>query len=424
MNTNDISILLKKADELRSLFVLGQRVIPFLEEIFVFVQDIQPMLEEINQSIDENIQKMPGASEKLSKVTEANELATTEIMDTLDKMFGSTDKLHKNSNSISEYYSKIIDKPLRLLEILRRGIVTGGDLNKAVPQIDNAIAKIKSFNSNKIKPLEQENSSIIDEINNDASAIMMSLQVQDITSQQIAAVDHMLTAIQDKLSEILKHFKNTDVSSLVDLDSNRTDEDPLKTNTTKLHREIAFDPNAINSYDDNKKRQDEIDEIVDKGVDELQDVADESEEDEDDSSSNQPQNQDDIDAMFGAGFDDDADEESIVEKADEIESSEEFEDSNISNEETEFGQEEPEPEKPITNDDDLDAVQAQDDIDAMFSQIQSEDDENDDDNFKEETQSEQETQENNDEEEFDFSKFDELGDNPDPNDIDALFNRS
>lgn len=423
MNTNDISILLKKADELRSLFVLGQRVIPFLEEIFVFVQDIQPMLEEINQSIDENIQKMPGASEKLSKVTEANELATTEIMDTLDKMFGSTDKLHKNSATISEHYEKIIDKPLRLLEILRRGIVSGGDLNKAIPQIDNAIAKIKSFSSKKIKPIEDENKSIIDEINNDAGAIMMSLQVQDITSQQIAAVDHMLSTIQDKLAQILKHFKNTDVSSLVDIDEKESD-DPLKTNTKKLHREIAFDPNAINSYDDNQKRQEEIDELIKSGeieseedYYEKEESTEELSEDESDLENiNEPQNQDDIDAMFTGSFEQD-------DLSEDEELSESINDDTISDEQKEETKEE---EEPQADEEELNTLQDQDDIDAMFTSLKDNDDElNENSETEEGLQDSDSEKENQDEEQdFDISKFDELGDNPDPNDIDALFNRS
>lgn len=411
MNTQDISLLLKKADELRSLFVLGQRVIPFLEEIFVFVQDIQPMLEEINNSIDENIKKMPGASEKLSKVTEANELATTEIMDTLDKMFGSTDKLNKNSSDISNHYKKIIDKPLRLLEILRRGIDSGGDLKKALPQIDSAISKIKSFNANKIKPLEDENKSIVDEINNDAGAIMMSLQVQDITSQQIAAVDHMLVAVQDKLADILKHFKNTDVSSLVDLDKPiDADDDPMKTNTSKLHREIAFDPNAIGSYEDNQKRQDMVDSLVDGSVS-PDDIKDDLEEDKsspakakttdtpatreepEEELSQEPQSQDDIDALFGGGIE--VDEEEDAEKSSEESDAE-----------------------------DLNVSQDQDDIDKMFSEVKDEEvEEKADEPTTEEKESSEESDKNKKEEEdFDFSKFEDLGDNPDQNDIDALFN--
>jgi large-conductance mechanosensitive channel len=76
MKEMDIQSLLKKAEELKALFVLGQRVIPFLEEIFKFFNEIKPLLDDINKSIVDNLQKMPKASKQLSKVTEATELAS------------------------------------------------------------------------------------------------------------------------------------------------------------------------------------------------------------------------------------------------------------------------------------------------------------------------------------------------------------
>ena len=54
MKDMDIKSFLQKAEELKALFVLGHRVIPFLEEIFIFVEEITPLLEEINFSIQES----------------------------------------------------------------------------------------------------------------------------------------------------------------------------------------------------------------------------------------------------------------------------------------------------------------------------------------------------------------------------------
>ena len=112
MNEKDISELLKKADELRSLFVLGQRVIPFLEEIFVFVSEIEPLLDEINKSIDENLKKMPNASQQLSKVTEATELATTEIMDIVDGLVYKSDIISANVKQMKEINETINGSPI------------------------------------------------------------------------------------------------------------------------------------------------------------------------------------------------------------------------------------------------------------------------------------------------------------------------
>jgi hypothetical protein len=73
-----------------------------------------------------------------------------------------------------------------------------------------------------------------------------------------------------------------------------------------------------------------------------------------------------------------------------------------------------------------------DDINALFENAAANDsDENTEEEVTDENQdletdtsTEEENESNSDEEDFDLSKFDALGDNPDPDDIDALFNRS
>lgn len=298
MNEKDISLLLKKADELRSLFVLGQRVVPFLEEIFVFVRDIQPMLKEISLSINENLQKMPGASEKLSKVTEANELATTEIMDVVDNLFGKVSDINSNRSEIKGHYNKIVEKPLRLLEIIHKGIQQGSNLNEILPQLAQSINTLNSYNSENIETYEANNNEILDSIINDASSIMMSLQVQDITAQQIAAVDHMLRTIQSKMSGILDHFANTDMGEL----TKTIDHQEEKDNITHFHRDIAFDPNAIDSISKKETRQDEVDQLLathSQNTNHLEKTESENHENENELS-NEIASADDIDTMFNA----------------------------------------------------------------------------------------------------------------------------
>ena len=58
MKEIDLDSFLQKSEELKALFVLGQRVIPFLEEILVFTKDIYPEIEEINKSIEDNLKKI------------------------------------------------------------------------------------------------------------------------------------------------------------------------------------------------------------------------------------------------------------------------------------------------------------------------------------------------------------------------------
>lgn len=249
--------MLDKANELRALFIFGQRVIPFLEEIFIFVSEIEPLLEEINVSLAENLKKMPNATKQLSKVTEATELATTEIMDILDNLTYKTEVISRNLNQLREIKDHQMQASSKLLEILHRGIQAGEDLTDYLPEISKAMAMIKENESFKFDKVITETNSILDSINMDSSSIMMSLQVQDITSQQLAAVNHLIETVQDKLMKIIEKFEKTNIDNLVV----KSEQDAVL-NVSKLHREIAFDPDAVKTSKEKDVMQTSVDELI------------------------------------------------------------------------------------------------------------------------------------------------------------------
>lgn len=259
MKEKDILNLLSKAEELK--------VIQFLEEVINFVRDIKPQLNAVNASIADNVVRMPSASKKLAKVTEATEVATNEIMNTLDTIFSKTDKLSKNLDIIDSSKTEIVN----------------------------------------------DSKNILDDINNDANNIMMALQVQDITSQQIAAVNHILTNVQSKLAEILSSFE---MSSIKELIEEYRQEQGIQTSV--LHREIAFDPHAVDSIAKKEHRQGDVDDLISKiQAGETIDTTEESADDDDidallaqfgevgasfadsTNTANEEFSQDDIDALFG-----------------------------------------------------------------------------------------------------------------------------
>ena len=123
-------------------------------------------------------------------------------------------------------------------------------------------------------------------IRNDASSIMISLQVQDITAQQLAAVNHMLFTIQDKLGGILKHFQNTDLTSIPGNDNPFND----TMNISMMHREIAFDPIAVDALAKDGNRQENVDDLINAHLSGNIDINATSEDESFDSN--------DIDAMF------------------------------------------------------------------------------------------------------------------------------
>ena len=223
MLDKDINVLLSKAEELKALFILGQRVVPFLEEIFIFIREISPILDGINTAIEENISKMPRASEQLSKVTEATELATTEIMDILDGF---------------KYKCDVISGNLR-------------DLNAA--------------ETDENKQLVGNSETLLDSLRSDAGQIMLALQVQDITSQQLAAVKHLLMTVQGRLGSILTHFDAANFSGLFQEpadDDAAQNQAPQEDNVAAMHRAIAFDAEAIHAIQQQASRQSDVEGIL------------------------------------------------------------------------------------------------------------------------------------------------------------------
>lgn len=249
--------MLDKANELRALFIFGQRVIPFLEEIFIFVSEIEPLLEEINVSIAENLKKMPSATKQLSKVTEATELATTEIMDILDNLTYKSDVISRNLNQLREIKDHQIQASSKLLEIIHKGIQANENLNDYLPEISKAMEMIKENEATQFDKTINETNSILDSINMDSSSIMMSLQVQDITSQQLAAVNHLIETVQEKLMKIIEKFEKTSIDTLIQKPDTESD-----TNVSKLHRDIAFDPDAVKTTKEKEGMQSSVDELI------------------------------------------------------------------------------------------------------------------------------------------------------------------
>lgn len=316
INDEALKSLLKKADELRSLFILGQRILPFLEEIFLFVGEIQPLLDEINHSIEENLNKMPGASKQLSKVTEATELATTEILDIADGIVYKTELLTTNINGMSDITEGFIQKTINIMTVLLKGIADKRDLSPITPELNETIRLLKEKVLFDYQILKKKSDEVLQSMSMDSSSIMMSLQVQDITSQQIAAVNNLLTTVQSKLVKIMTSFKNSGMERII-----VEDQIEDNTNVSTLHRAIAFDPDAIDSLTNNEQRQENVDlifsgqnqdfenyetqqeEITETRISNI-DVIDESEtvvnnDVVDGFDSTEPFSQDDIDALFG-----------------------------------------------------------------------------------------------------------------------------
>ncbi|KUO61116.1 hypothetical protein APF79_13275 [bacterium BRH_c32] len=208
---NNMENVFSKLGDLKQFFVFGQKIVPVIQKIIDFMSDVVPLLENVNNSIQDSTSKIPKASTQINSVTSANEIATSEILDIIDAMF--------------------LD-----LSTIRTGL----------EELKN------EENSEKIKVLNE----VVSKIENDSSRITISLQVQDITAQQLASVNHLIDSVQNKLSSLL-------------FELGKQQDRPIPTfdpaSVSEQDSDYAFSDGTFNEnarYDRSTEKQDLVDTLV------------------------------------------------------------------------------------------------------------------------------------------------------------------
>ncbi len=243
--TLNMTRLFDRLEDLKSLFQIGQQVVPMLKNLIGFMNDTVPLLETINLSIAESTSKIPKATMQLNSVTSATELATTEILDFTDEI----------STKVDSVKNLLIEK---MLKDEKRN----EELEKIFSAItdENLLIQIEEYKKHYIKDTILEN--VIDEltaISSIAYNITMALQIQDITAQQLAAVNHLIQSVQIKLAELISDFEKADIK-----------ENALT--GIEVPDGATFDPNA--SYTKSSEKQDMADSLVKESVFASQDEID------------------------------------------------------------------------------------------------------------------------------------------------------
>jgi len=232
-NPKNMTELFSKLNDLKSIFVYGQKIIPVIQSLIDFMKETVPLLENINKSIDESTKKIPTAKDQLHNVSNATEMATTEILDRVDEIFEDLNVSQRIINEISEKYAAKREVYLQLKEHLK------GD-RKAVRLLNKIV---KNGISEQLETLNSK----INDIQDKTYSITLSLQVQDITSQQLNAVHHLIESVQYRLSSLIMDLEDTELNELEE---------------TYKSREITFDADA--SYEHEKENQKVADDLFGK----------------------------------------------------------------------------------------------------------------------------------------------------------------
>lgn len=202
MNQQEVEKILQKAAEVKVFCEYGQRTIPVLDEIAGFLNEISPAIEDLNAVLEVAMTNIPKAAGQLARVTEATEQASTQILNTLDKMVATLDEV------ITSVSAGMVASDLGVATNKMAGIVktlvekSGWDAD--IVELSNAWeAHLRSMKmSGSTSNLER----LLKNLQDDCTEIMMALQVSDITQQHIGTVMGTIQAVAEELKKLTTGF--------------------------------------------------------------------------------------------------------------------------------------------------------------------------------------------------------------------------
>jgi len=231
---SNMSELFERLNDLKVVFFYGQKFIPIIQSIIDFMSETVPLLEDINSSISDSTVKIPKAKDQINNVTNATELATTEILDTVDSISAEIGKVENDLKTIQAKEEE-------------RNIIWN-KIKENLSKDSNSIDLINKYeNLDSVTFIIPKLLEVFDKTKNDVNNIALSLQVQDITSQQLASVNHLIESVRQRLSSLVMHLDETEIKDIESLQSIIPDTS-------------AFNPEAI--YTKSKEKQETADILV------------------------------------------------------------------------------------------------------------------------------------------------------------------
>lgn len=231
---NNMSDLFERLNDLKVVFFYGQKFIPIIQSIIDFMSETVPLLEDINTSISDSTNKIPKAKDQIDNVTNATELATTEILDTVDLISAEIEKIENELKTIQakEEERKMVWEQIK--EVLNQSPNSAGLIERyeAIENIYIIIPRLLI---------------VFSKTKNDVNNIALSLQVQDITSQQLASVNHLIESVRQRLASLVMHLDESDIKDIESIQ-------------TIIPDTAAFNPDAI--YTKSREKQEAADILV------------------------------------------------------------------------------------------------------------------------------------------------------------------
>jgi chemotaxis regulatin CheY-phosphate phosphatase CheZ len=213
-----------------------------LDNFLKVVSGVIPLLDSVKESLEESTGSIPKASRQLDNVTKATESATVEILDLLERMSARVDTLGKAIVGVRAA-SREGEIRLAAMDALIAPLAMSN------PEVHARWCEFRKSPGCLALPASLD--AEFDALRTDTMNIGMALQVQDITTQQIAGVSHMIESIRMNLAEVLQSFSEGERTS-----------PPEQTKSRPADPNGRFNGDA--EYSRMPDRQEDADEIVER----------------------------------------------------------------------------------------------------------------------------------------------------------------
>ena len=201
MKHEELVALQEKVDELQAVLLFGKRALPFLEDTFAFVKNIIPVVEAMRASVDATSEKLPKASKQLDTVTHATEIASTEILNTLETMFAKLEGMTSRYQEQQAHTAHLAETML-LMDTIFDSVGPDTMRQEQLGRLRDVWNTHRTF----LQTFWEGFPESLRGLQGNCTDIMMALQVQDITAQQIAAVNKLMQSVDECLNKLMRHF--------------------------------------------------------------------------------------------------------------------------------------------------------------------------------------------------------------------------
>jgi hypothetical protein len=208
--------------------------------------NLLPAIEDIILMVHESIRKIPHVTSNLSKIAERNEHVTAEMLSVADR-------LNENVSLLSQGLQSLSSSTQRRKEL-------NGEINNVLSEYpktdaDLLVLRLKNFwREYESLPAPDETIQAIirslEMIQNDSTSIVMSLQIQDITSQHIEAINHLIDSVHNRLTIILQKFYGAEFQAVIPDSSRKKLSDYISKQSKKSFSHDVLPDSAIETQNE------------------------------------------------------------------------------------------------------------------------------------------------------------------------------